>query len=121
MWRMLESLPTPRRNVIIENLRLQQVYDAIYADALDIALEETPIGSVRRWFERRVLGQTDTLAGRDRSGAGPGDAPAARPDLREDRPDGRQPRRPPAGGRGSTELSKLQSEAAPFPWDEAVR
>ena len=28
MWRLLESLPTPRRNLIIENLRLQQGYDA---------------------------------------------------------------------------------------------
>ena len=44
MWRLLESLPTPRRNVLIENLRLQQVYEAIYANALDIALERTPIG-----------------------------------------------------------------------------
>ena len=31
VWRILESLPTPRRNVFIENLRLQQVYDLIYA------------------------------------------------------------------------------------------
>ena len=28
IWGFLESLPTPRRNVIIENLRLQQVYNA---------------------------------------------------------------------------------------------
>ena len=38
IWRLLESLPTPRRNLIIENLRLQQIYDAIYAVALDSAL-----------------------------------------------------------------------------------
>ena len=35
---------------------------------------------------------------RVRSRAGPGDAPAARPDLREDRPDGGQPGRPAARG-----------------------
>ena len=71
IWRLLESLPTPRRNVLIENLRLQQVYDAIYATALDIALERTPIGGVRRWFEKRVLGQEDSLAGdRVRLGSG---------------------------------------------------
>ena len=40
VWRFLESLPTPRRNLIIENLRLQQVYDAIYSNALDITLDE---------------------------------------------------------------------------------
>ena len=39
MWTMLERLPTPRRNVIIENLRLQQVYEAIYQTSIDIALE----------------------------------------------------------------------------------
>ena len=50
LWTTLESLPTPRRNVIIENLRLQQVYDAIYTTSLDIALADTPIGEVRRWF-----------------------------------------------------------------------
>ena len=35
MWRFLESLPTPRRNLIIENLRLQQIYDLVYAAALE--------------------------------------------------------------------------------------
>ena len=59
LWTTLESLPTPRRNVIIENLRLQQVYDAIYTTSLDIALAETPIGEVRRWFAKEVLGETD--------------------------------------------------------------
>ena len=44
IWGFLESLPTPRRNAIIENLRLQQVYNAIYSTSLDIALADTPIG-----------------------------------------------------------------------------
>ena len=47
IWRFLESLPTPRRNLIIENLRLQQVYDAIYAAALDSVLQKTPVGRFR--------------------------------------------------------------------------
>ncbi len=118
VWRMLESLPTPRRNVIIENLRLQQVYDAIYSNALDIALEGTPIGSIRRGFERRVLGQTDTLTGETGPARvramlqqlGPtyvkiGQMAASRADLLPEV--------------WITELSKLQSEAAPFSWDEA--
>ena len=32
VWTFLESLPTPRRNAFIENLRLQQVYEALYQD-----------------------------------------------------------------------------------------
>ena len=59
IWGFLERLPTPRRNTIIENLRLQQVYNAIYTTGLDIALADTPIGPIRRWFAQRVLGETD--------------------------------------------------------------
>ncbi len=53
IWRALESLPTPNRNFIIENLRLQQVYDLVYAEALDQTLRTTPIGRLRRWFPAR--------------------------------------------------------------------
>ncbi len=119
VWRILESLPTPRRNVFIENLRLQQVYDLIYATALDLTLDRTPVGGLRRWFERRVLGETDTFA----SESGPerirlmlqqlgptyvkiGQMAASRADLL------------PAAW--VTELSKLQSEAAPFSWEDAT-
>ncbi len=118
VWRFLESLPTPRRNLIIENLRLQQIYDAVYAVALDSALGQTPLGPVRAWFARNILGEEDTLAGT--TGAervrllmqqlGPtyvkiGQMIASRgdalpPDIVE-------------------ELSKLQSDAAPFPWEDA--
>jgi ubiquinone biosynthesis protein len=118
LWRSLEALPTPRRNAIIENLRLQQVYDAIYSNSLDIALAGTPIGDLRTWFEKRVLGQTDPLSG----ASGPvrvrlmlqqlgptyvkiGQMMASRADLL-----------PPEW---IEELSKLQSEAAPFGWDDA--
>ena len=118
VWRFLESLPTPRRNVIIENLRLQQVYDAIYSNALDITLENTPIGPVRVWFQQHVLGEESSLTGQ--SGAeriramlqqlGPtyvkiGQMAASRADL--------------LPAEWVTELSKLQSEAAPFDWDDA--
>ena len=59
----------PRRDgtSIIENLRLQQVYNAIYTTSLDIALADTPIGEIRRWFARRVLGEH----GRPGRGHGP--------------------------------------------------
>ena len=118
IWRSLEALPTPRRNAIIENLRLQQVYDAIYSNSLDIALAGTPIGDLRTWFERRVLGQTDPLSG----ASGPvrvrlmlqqlgptyvkiGQMMASRSDLL-----------PPEW---IEELSKLQSDAGPFGWEDA--
>ena len=97
IWGFLESLPTPRRNAILENLRLQQVYNAIYSTSLDIALADTPIGPIRRWFARVVLGDKDVLDGRHRAGADRGDARAARADLREDRPDDGEPGGHPAG------------------------
>ena len=97
IWRFLESLPTPRRNAIIENLRLQQVYSAIYTTSLDIALEDTPVGAFRRWFDRVVIGNKVSLDSVTASGTGPRHAPAARPDLREDRPDDGQPARRAAG------------------------
>ena len=96
IWGFLERLPTPRRNAIIENLRLQQVYSAIYTTSLDIALADTPVGDVRRWFARRVLGESPDLTDETGARPHPADAPAARPDLREDRPDDGQPERHPA-------------------------
>jgi ubiquinone biosynthesis protein len=118
MWRLLESIPTPRRNMIIENLRLQQVYDIVSAVALDSALAKTPLAGFRRKFSEVVLKEDDII--QDVSSGerlrlilqqlGPtyvkiGQMIASRgdalpPDL-------------------LAELSKLQSEAAPFPADEA--
>ena len=117
VWRLLDSLPTPRRNVIIENLRLQQVYEAVYSVGLDAALDPTPIGKFRRWFTRVVLAEPELVVA---SGParfrellqqlGPtyvkiGQMLASRSDVL-----------PPEV---IDELSKLQSDAAPFPWDDA--
>jgi ubiquinone biosynthesis protein len=119
IWGLLESLPTPRRNAIIENLRFWQVYNAIYATGLDIALANTPVGAVRRWFDRRIIGNTESLAepsGPERirmmlQQLGPtyvkiGQMMASRGDVL-----------PPEW---VTELSKLQSEAAPFAYEDVV-
>ena len=117
MWRLLDSLPTPRRSLIIENLRLQQVYETVYAAALESALDPTPVGRLRRWFTRVVLGEPEPVVatGPERirellQQLGPtyvkiGQMVASRSDVL-----------PPEI---ITELSKLQSEAAPFPWEEA--
>ena len=119
IWKFLESLPTPRRNAILENLRLQQVYNAIYTTSLDIALADTPIGDTRRWFDRRILGNRDPLleaTGPERIVAmleqlGPtyvkiGQMMASRSDI--------------LPAVWVSELSKLQSEAAPFGYDDVV-
>jgi ubiquinone biosynthesis protein len=118
VWTFLERLPTPRRNVIIENLRLQQVYEALYQTSIDIALEGTPLGSTRRWFEEHVLGDirlTEDESAPQRVGAllqqlGPtyvkiGQMMAGRTDIL-----------PPEW---TSELSKLQANASPVPWAEA--
>jgi ubiquinone biosynthesis protein len=119
MWELLESLPTPRRNLIIENLRLQQIYDTVYAVALDSALARTPIAGFRRWFAARILREETFLEGATNperlriilQQLGPtyvkvGQMIASRGDVL------------PADV--IAELSKLQSDAAPFPWVDAA-
>ena len=118
VWRFLESLPTPRRNLVIENLRLLQIYDAIYAAALDSALSSTSVGRFREWFTQRVLLEEEVFSGSSTAerfrlllqNLGPtyvkiGQMLASRSDVL------------PADI--ITELSKLQSDAEPFPWSEA--
>ena len=61
IWRLLDSLPTPRRNLILENLRLQQIYEVVYSVTLDAALDPTPVGRLRRWFTRVVLGEPEPV------------------------------------------------------------
>lgn len=119
IWRFLDALPTPRRNRIIENIRLQQVYDIIYRYGLDIALERSPVASMRSWFQRKVLGRTlsaEHLTPEARvrlmlQQLGPtyvkiGQMVASRREAL-----------PPAL---ATELEMLQSDVAPFPWDQAL-
>ena len=119
LWQILESLPTPRRNLVIENLRLQQIYDTVYAVVLDSALARTPIARFRRWFASRVLREEEFLQGATTAERlriilqqlGPtyvkvGQMVASRGDVL------------PADI--IAELSKLQSDAAPFPWVDAA-
>ncbi len=118
IWRLLESLPTPRRNALIENVRLEQVYRAIYALSVDIALAGTPVGRIRRWSETHLLGDPVTPEMRTPperirgllQDLGPtyvkvGQMLASRRDLL-----------PPEW---VDEMAKLQSEAQPFSWDDA--
>jgi ubiquinone biosynthesis protein len=58
IWRILDALPTPRRSAIIENLRLEQVYDTLMSYGMDIVVSRTPFRSVRHWFGRNILRET---------------------------------------------------------------
>ena len=118
IWRLLDALPTPRRNTILENLRLQQVYETAYRYGLDAALEGTPLARVRTWVRVKLLRQSDELAGLS--------TPAkVRIMLQQLGPMyvkiGQM-----IASRGAAlppdwlaELQKLQSDAAPFPWEQA--
>jgi ubiquinone biosynthesis protein len=62
IWRYLDALPTPRRSVFIENLRLQQVYDTLYGYGIEIVLEDSPIAPIRAWGQRFLLGEKNPTA-----------------------------------------------------------
>jgi ubiquinone biosynthesis protein len=117
IWRILDAIPTPRRSQIIENVRLQQVYDTIYQFGLDVAIESTPVGRFRAAFQRRILGRPTPEAATPEAKLrmmlqqlGPtyvklGQMAASRSEAL-----------PPTL---VDELSKLQNDAAPFSWQEA--
>ena len=63
VWGILDALPTPRRNAIIENLRLQQVYDTLIRFGVEIGVDRTPFRTIRLWSERHLLGTSDPVAG----------------------------------------------------------
>lgn len=118
IWRFLDALPTPRRNAILENLRMQQVYDTVYRYGLDAALEGTPLARIRAWVRVKLLRESDDLAGLS--------TPArVRIMLQQLGPmyvkigqmiASRGAALPPEW---LAELQKLQSDAAPFPWEQA--
>lgn len=48
-WKLFERMPSGRRNRILENLRLQQVYNTIWRYSLEILFEKSPLAPVRDW------------------------------------------------------------------------
>ncbi len=118
VWGIVDSLPTPRRNAILENLRLQQVYDTLIRFGVEIAVDRTPFRGLRLWPERHLIGEPDPVAGMSTprkvanmlQQLGPtyvkvGQMAASQgaslpPDWAE-------------------ELGRLQSDVAPFPWAQA--
>ena len=49
-WRWFSRLPSMRRNRMIENMRLQQVYDILWRYGMDILVTGGVIGDVRRFI-----------------------------------------------------------------------
>jgi ubiquinone biosynthesis protein len=118
LWQWLDRLPTPRRSALIENLRLQQVYDTLYGFGAEIFLEQTPLAPIRAWSQRVLLGETRPPADLSTAGKvrrmlqdlGPtyvklGQIVASRGDA--------------LPGDWAVELTKLQSEVAPVSWEKA--
>jgi ubiquinone biosynthesis protein len=118
VWGILDALPTPRRNAIIENLRLQQVYDTLIQFGVEIFVDRTPFRTVRMWSEQHLLGETDPIAGMTtpqkvgvmlqqlgptyvKIGQMAASQGASLPDDWAD------------------ELAKLQSDVKPFPYEQA--
>ncbi len=118
IWRFLDGLPTPRRNAIIENLRFQQVYDTLYRYGLDIFLGGTSVGRIRAWIQRVIFREEEPFVGLSTparirmmlQSLGPtyvkiGQMVASRGEAL-----------PPEW---LAELQMLQSDAAPFPYEQA--
>jgi ubiquinone biosynthesis protein len=118
VWSFLDALPTPRRNAVLENLRLQQVYDTLIRFGVEIFVDRTPFRGIRLWSEQHLLGETDPIAGMttpQKVGVmlqqlGPtyvkiGQMAASQgASLPDD---------------WAEELARLQSDVKPFPWDQA--
>ncbi|MCJ7710057.1 MAG: AarF/UbiB family protein, partial [Chloroflexi bacterium] len=118
IWRFLDGLPTPRRNAIIENLRFQQVYDTLYRYGLDIFLGGTSVGRIRTWIQRVIFREEEPFVGLSTptrirmmlQSLGPtyvkiGQMVASRGEAL-----------PPEW---LAELQMLQSDATPFPYEQA--
>jgi ubiquinone biosynthesis protein len=60
-WRRLERLPSIRRNWISEKLRLEEAFGTFVSYGLEIALADSAVGQVRRWFTRLVYGRPNPI------------------------------------------------------------
>lgn len=53
-WYGLDRVAYGGSKRILENLRLQQIYETFYEYGLDVAIERTPLADFRRWMQTRV-------------------------------------------------------------------
>jgi ubiquinone biosynthesis protein len=117
-WRWLASLPIGRRNRIIENLRLRQVHDIIWRYGIDIAFDQTPLAGFRQFMQRLIYRRRQAVIDETPAATvrlmlqqlGPtyvkvGQMVSSRAEALPDE--------------WKEELSKLQSNVPPFPWEQA--
>ena len=62
-WRLIERLPFARTSFLVENIRLMQVYNTIWGYGLEIAFGESAVFNVGRWVQHHLLKRNDPLAG----------------------------------------------------------
>lgn len=62
-WHLIEKLPFARTSFLVENIRLMQVYNTIWGYGLEIAFGESAVFNVGRWVQHHVLKRSDPLAG----------------------------------------------------------
>ncbi len=119
-WRWLGVLPKGRRNRIVDNLRLKQVYDTIRRYSIDILVSATPLSGFRHYMQRMIYRDKGVATEENPpkmvrlmlQDLGPtfvklGQMIASRSEVLPEE--------------WESELNKLQSEVAPFPYEEAER
>ncbi|MES0360766.1 MAG: AarF/UbiB family protein [Anaerolineales bacterium] len=119
-WRWLGYLPKGRRNRIVDNLRLKQVYDTIRRYSIDILVGATPLAGIRHYMQRIIYRDKQIVTEETApvtvrlmlQDLGPtyvklGQMIASRSEM--------------LPAEWESELNKLQSEVAPFPYAEAER
>jgi hypothetical protein len=89
-WKLFERMPSGRRNRILENLRLQQVYDTIWRYSLEIVFEKSPLAPIREWVAQLLY---PNAPARDENARRSGRCSSGSVRPRQVRPDGRQPGR----------------------------
>lgn len=61
LWRLIERLPSGQRSRIIDNLRLQQIYDTALAYGVELALGNSPLQAFRARAARFITGRESEL------------------------------------------------------------
>ena len=119
LWARLDRMPATDRNVLVENLRLYEVWQTVTGYLQDIALARTPL--------RPLRGIGDRLAGASSAGLDALSAPAkVRVMLQQLGPTyvklGQMvgSRRELLPADWAAEMERLQSDVPPFPWPVAA-
>jgi ubiquinone biosynthesis protein len=120
IWKLVDRLPTGRRSQLLENIRLQQVYETLMNYGLNIAVGGTAFAGIGAWVRSNLLG--------DRPPIDDLSTPArVRIMLQQLGPTWVKIGQIASSQAGSMpkdwadELAKLQNTVAPFPFEEAKK